>query len=323
MSEWLVERGIGETRAALVAGGRIVKARIERDGDGPRVGAIMAARLVERLGPALARTALDQGGEAMLDRPPPVLTLGARLRVETTREAIPERVRPKLAKAVLAAEGALPGPGPSLIDRITATALPVRYPPAHGPDLLEAAGWSEVIAEALTGEIAFPGGALRLFVTPAMTLFDVDGAPPLGPLARAAAGAVGAAIVRHGVGGSIGVDFPTLANKDERLAAAHTLDLALPQPFERTAINGFGFLQIVRRRSRTSLPELIQGDPVAVETLALLRSLERTPPPLSADQPVPPRIAKRLAREPGWVAEARRRTGVALAFRPTAPQLRG
>ena len=47
MAEWLYEAGIGEARAALVADGRIVEARIEREGEGPRIGAILEARLAE------------------------------------------------------------------------------------------------------------------------------------------------------------------------------------------------------------------------------------------------------------------------------------
>jgi len=48
LPEWLVEKGIGETRAALVEYGRIIEARIEIDGTRP-AGTILEARLVRAL----------------------------------------------------------------------------------------------------------------------------------------------------------------------------------------------------------------------------------------------------------------------------------
>ena len=51
----------------------------------------------------------------------------------------------------------------------------------------------------------------------------------------------------------------------------------LPQPFERTAVNGFGFVQIVRPRLRASLVELAQ-DRAAFEARALLRRAALEPP---------------------------------------------
>ena len=50
MTDWIVERGIGETRAALVDAGKIVEARIELDGVTP-AGSIIAARLKQVSGP--------------------------------------------------------------------------------------------------------------------------------------------------------------------------------------------------------------------------------------------------------------------------------
>ena len=61
MAEWLYEDGIGERRAALVEDGEIIEARIERDGEGPRVGAVVQARLVEA--GRGARVTLDLPGE--------------------------------------------------------------------------------------------------------------------------------------------------------------------------------------------------------------------------------------------------------------------
>jgi len=54
--------------------------------------------------------------------------------------------------------------------------------------------------------------------------------------------------MRHGIGGSIGVDFPSVQGKGPRQAVAAAIDAALEPPFERTALNGFGFLQLVRPR---------------------------------------------------------------------------
>jgi hypothetical protein len=310
LAEWLYEAGIGEARAALVEDGHILKARIERPG-GLKLGAVLDAQLIERVAAALSRVETAEGA-AVIERVPPGTTLGARLTVEVVREAIPEPGRAKLAK--VAATDAPPRAADDLLTRCRASGFPVRLLRAHEPDALEAAGWSEVLDEAENGEIAFPGGVLRMSPTPAMTLFDVDGAGAPAPLAVAAARAAALAIVRHDIGGSIGIDFPTLGNKAERQAAAEAIDAALPQPFERTAINGFGFLQIVRPRRRASLPETLRADPVATAALALLRAIERTPPPVPPVQYAGPRVAAWLAAHRELVAELSRRTGAPISF---------
>jgi hypothetical protein len=303
LAEWLYEAGIGEARAALVADGAIRKARIELEG--LRAGTIAQGRL-------RADNQVElRDAMVLLDRKPAVPE-GALVTVRIVREAIPEPGRAKLAKAIVTDEA--PAPGPDLLARITATGIPVRQLRPHEPDLLEQAGWSELLDEAATGEIAFPGGALRMAVTPAMTLFDVDGATPPESLALAAASAVAAAIQRHGITGSIGVDFPTLANKAARLALGEAIDAALPQPFERTAVNGFGFLQIVRRRTRASLPELLLADRTGAEARAVLRRLERLLPPLPATHMVSTRVHRRLTDRPDWTAELARRIGGQIPF---------
>src|SRR3546814_14016409 len=108
-----------------------------------------------------------------------------------------------------------------------------------------------------------------------MLLIDIDGEGD--PLALAKAGAAAAAhVVRCcDVGGSIGIDFPSLPGRAERQAIDALIDTLLPQPFERTAVNGFGFLQIVRRRERPSLIEQVRFDTVATDAALLLRQAER------------------------------------------------
>jgi hypothetical protein len=304
LAEWLFEAGIGEDRAALVEDGEIVEARIERHDNPARFGAIMHGRLRRKSGPnGRGEVELASGVAALLSPVPAGLTEGATLFVEVVRESIPERGNPKLA-LVRPAEVSAAHPAPSLIGSLPA-ARPLR---PHGPDALEAAGWSELIEQAETGLVPFAGGLLRVALTPAMTVIDVDGELPAAELAVKGAAAAGAAIRRFGIGGSIGVDLPSVPSKQVRQAAAEALDAALPQPFERTAVNGFGFLQVVRRRVRPSLLELIQADPTEAAALALLRRAEREPVgPVALDGPVA--VLARLQSRSDWVAELERRRG--------------
>ena len=307
MAAWLYEEGIGENRAIRVEQGEIVEAVIELPGS-TGAGAVVDARLIAVQQPGrrgLVR--LDSGDEAILSPIPPGITEGAKLRVEVIREPLPETGRAKRAK-VRPTDAAL-RPAPLLVERLGSWA-----PHAPGPiDLFEQAGWSELIESAETGEIAFAGGGLRMSLTPAMTLFDVDGMLEPAALAVAGARAAGQAIRRFGIGGSIGIDLPTLTAKADRLKAAEALDAVLPQPFERTAVNGFGFLQIVRRRERRSIPEIVQADPVGAAARALLRRVERSGPgPLLLV--AAPEVVARIDEEKGWANALQRRTGGSISL---------
>ena len=153
MAEWLYEAGIGENRAILVEGDRIIEAAIELPGT-VRAGAICPARLTAIVIPGRRGLALLDGGqEALVEPLPKGLTEGAAFHAEILREAIGEPGRPKRARA--RATDAEPRPGPSLHERIGGPA-PL---PTHGPDRFEAAGWTELLDEAASAEIAFPGGA--------------------------------------------------------------------------------------------------------------------------------------------------------------------
>lgn len=273
--EWLYEAGIGETRAALVNRDTIVEALIEPDDDGLRAGAVIPARLTEILVPGRRAVVACASGEALLEPIPKGATLGGTLSVEITRSAIPELGVAKRAKARAALPEAINHAGPDLLTRIAATGLPIRHMSAHDPDMLEQAGWSECLEDARAGRYAFAGGTLRINLTPAMTLIDVDGHLPPAALALASARAAAATIRRFGISGSIGIDFPTLGNKAERLATADAFDDVLPIPFERTAINGFGFMQVIRPRARASLCEQLNYERVPSAARALLRRVQR------------------------------------------------
>ena len=293
MPEWLIERGIGETRAVLAERGEIIETQIELDGVTP-AGSVLAARLASvgthgRNADAVA----EDGQEYMLPRGPGRVTQGGTLAIEVTRVAIPgsEPWKRPLARVTDKA----PAVAPPLAERLGGRFLPVPSTDDELHDLV----WEDLLDQARTGVIPFAGGELRVFATPAMTLIDVDGYLPPDELAVLGASAAADAIRRLDIGGSIGIDLPTAGSKAIRQRAADAIDTRLPQPFERTAINGFGFIQIVRPRTRASLVELANDRP-AFEARALLRRSVREAPgaKLLVGHPA---VIDLLKRHPAWV----------------------
>ena len=305
MPEWLIESGIGETRAALVDGGEILEARVELECAVP-AGSIIVARLAS-IGTngrnAIARDAV--GTEYLLPRGAPGVSEGAALNIEVTREAIPGAEPWKRPLAKLSDQPALPAA--SLEKRLGGRVLPPH------DDELGAAGWDELVDEARGGIVTFAGGELRISPTPAMSLIDVDGFLPPDNLAMHGAAEAARAIRRLDIGGSIGIDLPTAGSKTARQSAAAAIDANLPQPFERTAVNGFGFVQIVRPRLRPSLIELAQ-DRAAFEARALLRriSLEASGPKRLVARPA---IIAVLSDRTDWLDALARQVGGAVSLR--------
>ncbi len=305
---WLVEQGIGEERAILVDHGEIVAARVQWD-EPWRAGAVTEARLVARVpGTRRAVVRLPDGSEALGEGFDPALTEGRPIMVRVTRSAIAEKGRTKLPQ-VRPAVGEEPRPAPSLLEDLAAGPLPVRAVPVHGSGFAEA-GWDDLVAEALAGEVAFAGGGLVVSATPAMTLIDIDGPPPLPALALAAVPAIAAALQRFDIGGSVGIDFPSLAEKAQRRAVDEALGAALADAGwqgERTGMNGFGFVQLIGRLERPSLVARFARAPAAAAARRLLRQAERVTEPGALLLTAHPAV--RRAMRPEWEAELARRTG--------------
>ena len=308
---WLYEAGIGENRALLVAQGELIAVRIERERTGAKLGSIVDAQFTEQwVAGRSGIVTLDSGEQCLLQPLPKGLTEGATVRVEIVREALDERGgQSKRAKARPAADGSALATGPSLLDMIKASGEPIHHVHAHGDDLLATLGWHEAMEQGETGRIDFDGGSLLISLTPAMTVIDVDG--PLAPfeLAKRAAKAVALALTRFDIGGSIGVDFPTLEAKAERTEIGIIFDNHMTGNCERTAINGFGLMQVVARKTGPSVLEIIQADKVLSATLALLRQAERTQGAGAMRLDVHPAIAAKLKHRQAWLDELAKRTG--------------
>jgi hypothetical protein len=309
----LTERGIGETRAALVDDGEIIEARILLDGSVP-AGTVIPARLADvGAGGRNAVAVADGAAEYLLPGGAPGVTQGATITIEVSREAIPGNEPWKRPLARITERP------PAIAEPLSGR--PVTFPGAT--DELGAAGWDDLVEEARSGLVTFAGGELRISPTPAMTLIDVDGYLDPEELAVLGAAEAALAIRRLDLGGSIGIDLPTAGGKAARQAAAAAIDAALPQPFERTAVNGFGFIQIVRRRSRPSLVELAQ-DRAAFEARTLLRRAAFEAPG-GKHLVASPAVIAMLEARPEWTEALMRQLGGEIGLRadPALPMSGG
>jgi len=301
LAEWLIENGIGENRAIKVDDGHVVAARIEWPGL-LTAGHVENAVLVSRIaGSGRGQARFASGEEALVDRLPHDASEGALVRLEVTRAMLSEKGRTKLAQARPTTKS--PAPAPTLADALSDAGEPakaVRHFPAND--------WEEIWSEAWSGLVEFSGGSLHFSTTPAMTLVDVDGTLGARELALAAVKPLAHAIRRFDLGGSIGVDFPTLPQKSERRAVDDALAEALADfPHERTAMNGFGFVQIVSRLARPSLLHRIGQGRVGAAARLLLRQAETLSDPGVLLITCHPAIKARL--KPDWLDELGRRTG--------------
>jgi ribonuclease G len=293
LPDWIVEEGIGETRAALVENDAIVEARVRREGVTP-AGTTLEARLVA----VAPRMTVEAAGEQfLLPRGASGVSEGRQLVVEVTREALGGSEPWKRGLA-----------------RVTDQA------PAGAPPLTEGRagtidGWDDLLDEARSGIVAFDGGELRIEPTAAMTMIDIDGWLVPDKLAQMGAWAAARAIRRLDIGGPVGIDFPTLRDRGARQAVDGILDDYLPKPFERTAMNGFGFVQVVRPRARASLVELA-ADRASFEARALLRRAGGHVGALTLT--AHPRVIEVLHRNPEWTGRLARQVGGAVGLNADA-----
>ena len=298
---WQVEEGIGEQRAVSIENGRVVAARLHWPGS-LGAGAVIEARLVHRSKGSARGTAITSNGrEVLLDRLPKEASRGSIVNVAITRSAIAERGRTKRAQGRIT--GDTPTPAPSLAEQLRMSGYDPRIVHRFDGD----ADWEALFSAAWRGQVDYDGGTLLVAETPGMSVIDVDG-PATAANARAAAKAVGEAVRLFDMGGSIGVDFPSLPAKPDRRIVDDTLAEGLNGwPHERTAMNGFGFVQIVARLERPSLFQRIYHARVAAAARLLLRRGEHLDGPGLTLLTCHPALRAHLRAD--WLEELSRRTG--------------
>ena len=290
MPEWRIEEGIGERRALLMEGDEVLAAKLRWDGE-LAAGEAFEGKLLRKTG--TRGVALHPSGrEVLVDKLPRDASEGATSPFTVTRAAMTERGRYKLPAARPSDAASLQGDSPFTSGR-TIRQLPWGE-------------WEDIWHAASSGEVDFDGGSLLFAVTPAMTLIDIDGDLPPRELALAAVPAIARWLPLFDLGGSIGIDFPTLQAKADRKAVDAALEESLADyPHERTAMNGFGFVQIVARLEGPSLLHRFATSRVGMAARMALRRAEMVEGPGITLLTVHPALKAKL--KPEWIAEAERR----------------
>lgn len=272
--EWLYEEGIGENRAILVENGQISEIKIERNFglySGPKYGAIVKAKLQKKHKNG-GFICLEDGSEAIIKKWPLGYTEGHSLNVQIVRERLFERTREKPPIAIASDNDTQNAP--SLRDRIEASQIKVQKCLPHEGDIFAQHGWYEILDQAEQGIISFPNGQLIIEQCTAMTIIDVDGDADSLALAKSAALACAKAIRLYAIQSIVGIDFPTLEQRKDRTQIAEIFDAHMMAQYERTGVNGFGFMQIVMQCHSPSLIETLRLDRAANAALMALRRAE-------------------------------------------------
>jgi Ribonuclease E/G family len=310
----LWDAGPGEIRTGLVENSTLTEFRIIRLRRGERAllaaGEHYTARIKNRLGQGKALVTLGGDHDAIL-QPAPKVPDGTLLAVAMTRSPVPEpgrwklpMVRPAPDVTALAEPGwhfsaepweifprKMAGSVHEFICKDAASANELRnqiLPPASPPVRIDAAAiadadFGSLIDQSVSGEFAIDGGMLTIERTRAMTMIDIDGSGDALALNLSAAREIPKLLRLLDIGGQIGIDFLSVADRPARQAVDAELAqaCAILGQHERTAANGFGFVQIVRPRTGPSIPETVCGTftgrlSLESRAIALLRDAGRS-----------------------------------------------
>ena len=241
-SGWVYEESFGEKRALLIENGHVSAAKLYWRTSICAGNVLMAKVVLRPSGSKRALCLSADGHEIEVPDLPRDNSEGSQARIIIHREPMAERGRLKRAHGRFFGDKDISLPEN---DVLTKGEFVHRLPKG---------AWEDVWSLASDGEVPFAGGNLIISITPAMTLIDIDGGGSPKELALAAVPAIAKAIRWFDLGGSIGIDFPTIAEKSDRKQVDAALAAALDDwAHERTAMNGFGFVHLVARMKMPSL----------------------------------------------------------------------
>jgi len=315
----VIEHAVGETRAAIYEGRRLVELHLDRLWQTmPRTGDQYSGRITS-VDPSVAGAWVDIGlgaSPALLpfaaQRDMPRLTEGQAIRVSILRSQIGSK---GATLRYLGETEAKPG---VIKDLSLADRLSLRFP---GITFDEAA--VNAIDLACEISLALPsGGSITMEQTQALLAVDIDKGTSVSAAAAAneAAKLIAAQLRLRGLGGLIVIDFPNLRQPKQRKALERTFEAACevdPNMTKFNSLSRFGVIEMTRAKPDVSLDDLLNdrfGEPT-VETQAIraLRRLTReaaVAPGAQLDLIVTTQIENWLEEAPfDWRAEMTDRIG--------------
>jgi hypothetical protein len=262
----------GERRAAFVENGNIVEIHIQRDALWA-LGECGAGR-IDRKTPSGAYVIADDNSELLL-RSKMGAPEGARIMFEVTREAIAEPGRNKPPEVILREGVCEPLMGKDALWDARMASL--------GQSIVKAS-IAEGFDIAIAGQSQVGDVTISFQRTKAGLVFDIDGIGDAFAINMVAATEIARLLRLYQVGAMVLIDFVSMESKAQRTQIAEAFDaasLAEARPFERTAINGYGMMQVVRARPRPSVLDHLFGTRIAAlsdETQAywLLRAVAQS-----------------------------------------------
>ena len=297
----------GERRAAVVENGNIVEIHIQRDALWA-LGESGVGR-IDRKTPSGAYVVADDGSALLLRGKTNALE-GARVMFEVTREAISEPGRIKPPEIMLRDSAGHPLIGKDALWDARLASL--------GQSAITAS-IAEGFDVAIAGQSQLGDVTISFQRTKAGLVFDIDGIGDAFAINLVAAREIARLLRLYQVGAMVLIDFVSMESKAQRTQIAEAFDAASvldPRPFERTAINGYGMMQVVRARPRPSVLDQLFGTRIAAlsdETQAywLLRAVAQSSGFGARTVTTRPEVATLLQSERGatWRAQAVRLAG--------------
>jgi hypothetical protein len=262
----------GERRAAVVENGNIVEIHIQRDALWA-LGECGVGR-IDRKTPSGAYVVADDGSTLLLRGKTNALE-GARVMFEVRREAISEPGRIKPPEIMLRDSAVNPLIGKDALWDARLASL--------GQSAITAS-IAEGFDVAIAGQSQLGDVTISFQRTKAGLVFDIDGIGDAFAINMVAAREVARLLRLYQVGAMVLIDFVSMESKAQRTQIAEAFDAASvldPRPFERTAMNGYGMMQVVRARPRPSVLDQLFGTRIAAlsdETQAywLLRAVAQS-----------------------------------------------